>query len=52
MKINAIIKEGLSKNGNKYYYLSIQLTPTYEKKVFLDNAEVELVKLMLTNETK
>ena len=41
------IKKGVSeKTGKEYYYLSIMITPTYEKKVFLDNAEVELIKLM------
>lgn len=39
------LKEGTSKNGNKYYYLEVHITPTYSKRVFLDNAEVELLKL-------
>lgn len=50
MKVNGEIKEGTSKNGNKYYYISVKLTPTYEKKVFLDNAELELIKLILNND--
>lgn len=39
------LKEGTSTKGNKYYYLEVQITPTYSKRVFLDNAEVELLKL-------
>ena len=41
------LKKGISeKTGKEYYYLSIMITPTYEKKVFLDNAEIELIRLM------
>lgn len=41
------LKKGISeKTGREYYYISIMLTPTYEKKVFLENAEVELIKLL------
>lgn len=36
--------EKTSKNGNKYIVLEISLTPTYKKSVFLDNAELELIK--------
>ena len=39
------LKEGTSKNGNTYYYLEVYLTPTYTKRVFLDNAEIELLRL-------
>lgn len=38
------IVEKTSKNGNKYIVLEIHLTPTYTKDVFLDKAEVELIK--------
>lgn len=37
--------EKVSKSGNKYVVLTIQLTPSYTKDVFLDNAELELIKL-------
>lgn len=37
--------EKVSKTGNKYVVLQIQLTPDYKKDVFLDNAELQLVKL-------
>jgi hypothetical protein len=43
MKVELV--EKISKNGNKYVVLEIALTPTYKKVVFLDNAELELVKL-------
>lgn len=43
MKVELV--EKVSKNGNKYFVLEITLTPTYKKTVFLDTAEVELVKL-------
>lgn len=41
------LKKGISeKTGKEYYYLSVMITPTYEKKVFLDSAEIELIRLM------
>lgn len=43
--LNATLKEGISKKGNKYFSIEIELTPNVKKQVFLDNAEVELVKL-------
>lgn len=48
--MKAELKESKDKNGNPYVYLSIMLTPTYEKRVFLDNAEKELVRLSLNKE--
>lgn len=33
------------KTGKTYQCLVIKLTDTYEKVVFLDNAEIELIKL-------
>ena len=33
------------KTGNAYQCLVIKLTDTYEKVVFLDTAEIELIKL-------
>ena len=33
------------KSGKTYQCLVIKLTDTYEKVVFLDNAEVELIKM-------
>lgn len=46
MNLQCSLKEGISqKSGNKYYYLSIMLNPSYEKKVFLDPADIEIIKL-------
>ena len=39
------LSEQTSKKGTKYICLSVKLTPTLEKKVFLEPAEVEVVKL-------
>lgn len=46
MNLNCSLKEGTStKSGKKYYYLSIYLTSSLEKKVFLEDAELELLKM-------
>lgn len=45
MDIKVTLKEGVSKKGNAYKYLSIMLTDTLEKKVFLDPAELELLAM-------
>lgn len=37
--------EKVSKSGNNYICLEIFLTETYKKIVFLDKAEIELLKL-------
>lgn len=37
--------EKVSKTGNNYLCLEIYLTDTYKKIVFLDKAEIELLKL-------
>lgn len=43
------IEKKISSKGNEYVVLIIKLTPTYEKQVFLDNAEIELLKLQKIN---
>lgn len=44
------IEERVSeKTGNPYVVVVIQLTPTYEKKVFLDAAEIELAVMTYGN---
>lgn len=44
------IEERVSeKTGNPYVVVVIQLTPTYEKKVFLDAAEIELAVMTYSN---
>lgn len=46
MKFECQVKKGVSKSGNEYVYLSI-LIGTYEKRVFLEKAEEELLKFAL-----
>ena len=41
--------EKVSKLGKKYIALEIQLTPTYKKTVFLEQAEEELLRLYTQN---
>lgn len=43
MKFELVQKK--SSKGNDYIVLQIQLTPNYTKDVFLDKAEIELIKL-------
>lgn len=45
MEVVATLEERTSKAGNKYYCIIIKLTDNLEKKVFLDAAELELVKV-------
>lgn len=49
VEIKATLKEGTSKQGNTYKYVSIMLTDTLEKRVFLDQAELELLELKNKN---
>lgn len=46
MEVIGTIEERISKKGTKYQVLVIKLTDTYEKLVFLTNAELELLKAM------
>lgn len=39
-------KRHSEKSGNDYMVLVIRLTDTYEKVVFLDNSELEILRLM------
>lgn len=41
--IKCTIKKGVSQKGNEYEYLALKLTDTYEKRVFLEGAEKELL---------
>lgn len=46
MKVDCTLETRVSKkNDNEYQVLVIKLTPTYEKLVFLDKSEIELLKL-------
>ena len=52
MTFDCKLQKGTSKSGNEYVYLSIKIG-TYEKRVFLDKAEEELIKIVLqTNPQK
>lgn len=42
--ITCSLEERISKKGTTYKVLVIKLTPTYEKLVFLEQAELELLK--------
>ena len=44
MEVKGTLEEKVSKNGNKYQVVVLKLTDTYEKLVFLDKAEIELLK--------
>lgn len=44
MEVKATLEEKTSKSGNKYQVLVVHLTDTYEKLVFLEKAEIELLK--------
>lgn len=46
MNVKCQLVEKVSQKGNKYLCLEISLTDNYKKIVFLDNAEVELIKLL------
>lgn len=44
-KVDATLEERTSKEGKPYQVVVIKLTDTYEKLIFLEKAEVELLKL-------
>lgn len=44
IRVNATLETRTSKKGSTYQVLVIKLTDTYEKLVFLDKAEIELLK--------
>lgn len=43
MNVNCTLETRISKKGSSYQVLVIKLTPNYEKLVFLDKAEIELL---------
>lgn len=43
-KVEATLETRVSKKNTEYQVLVIKLTDTYEKLVFLDKAEIELLK--------
>lgn len=44
MEVKATLEERTSKSGKNYQVLVVHLTDTYEKLVFLEKAETELLK--------
>lgn len=52
MDIKCTLEENISKkSGNPYTVLVVHLTDTCTKKVFLEQSEIELLKLKMQNET-
>ena len=46
MNLNCVLEERISqKSGKPYYVLVIKITENYQKLVFLEKAEIELIKL-------
>lgn len=45
MELKCSLETRTSKEGKPYEVIVIKLTDTYEKLVFLDNAEKELIKV-------
>lgn len=50
--IKATLETRTSKKGSDYQVLVIKLTDSYEKLVFLDKSEVELLKVSKNSEVK
>lgn len=44
VRVNASLETRTSKKGSPYQVLVIKLTDSYEKLVFLDKAEIELLR--------
>ena len=49
MEVKATLEDRESKSGKPYQVIVIKLTDTYEKLVFLEKSEIELLKLTKTN---
>lgn len=49
--IKCSLETKTSKKGNEYQVLVIKLTDTYEKLVFLEKSEIELLKLSNKNDS-
>lgn len=50
-EVKATLETRTSKKGNEYQCLVIKLTDTYDKIVFLDKADLELLKLSNSSKT-
>ncbi|MDR0912331.1 MAG: hypothetical protein LBM96_07015 [Methanobrevibacter sp.] len=52
MDLRAKLEERVSKEGKPYVAIIVRITDTYEKLIFLDKAELELLKLTYGNSQK
>lgn len=52
MKINAMLVEKISQKGKPYVCVEIYITDKVTKTVFLEEAEIELMKLYLEKNNK
>ena len=52
MDLNARLVQKTSKKGNNYYAIEVEITQDYKKVVFLDQAELELIKVSSKNTNK
>ena len=50
--LKATLVKKTSKKGNDYECVMLELTPTYKKVVFLEDAELELLKFCDNKSTK
>ena len=50
--LKATLVKKTSKKGNDYECVMVELTPNYKKVVFLDDAELELLKFCDNKSTK
>ncbi len=50
MDLKAKLVDKVSKNNKSYKCIEIYLTDTYKKIVFLENSEIELLKLTNNND--
>lgn len=51
-ELKATLVKKTSKKGNDYECVMLELTPSYKKVVFLDDAELELLKFCDNKSTK
>ena len=51
VRVSGILHEKTSKSGNNYYCVDVNLTPDYVKTLFLDPADLEVVRLYLENQS-
>ncbi len=52
MNINAKLEERTSKDGKPYFCIVVKITDNVEKIVFLDKAEIELIRLTYSTSQK